>query len=94
MGAQAFDGFGYGGVDLLGQAEHEGQGLNIAIADAAAVGAQDAPDECAGLVVLDLPSPSFGVNPALTVSGLESWPAGDVLAAWSMRCRGLSWRSC
>src|ERR1039457_6927500 len=56
---QALDRLGDGGVDLLGQAEHEGQGVNVAIADAAAVGAQDAPDECAVLVVLDPPSPPF-----------------------------------
>jgi hypothetical protein len=27
--ARAFDGLGYGGVDLLGQAEHEAQGLDV-----------------------------------------------------------------
>jgi hypothetical protein len=36
---QALDRLGYGGVDLVGQAEHEGQDLNVTIADAAAVGA-------------------------------------------------------
>jgi hypothetical protein len=35
---QAFDCYGYRGVDVLGQAEHEGQGLDVAIADATAVG--------------------------------------------------------
>ena len=54
MGAQALDGFGYGSVDLLGQVEHEGQGLDVAVPDAA-VGAQDAADECGVLVVLDVP---------------------------------------
>ena len=63
--AQALDRLGYGGVDLLGQAEHYGQGLNVAVADAAGVGAQDAPDECAVLVVLDLPSWPLWCQPAL-----------------------------
>jgi hypothetical protein len=53
-GAQALDGFGYGGVDLLGQAEHEGQGLDVAVPDAAAVCAQDAAGECGVLVILDV----------------------------------------
>ena len=53
--AQTLDCPGYGGVDLLGQAEHEGQGLDVAVADATGVGAQDAPGECAVLVVLNLP---------------------------------------
>ena len=44
-GAQAIDRLGYGSVDLLGQAEHEGQGLGVAVPDAAAAGAQDAADE-------------------------------------------------
>jgi hypothetical protein len=54
--AQALDCLGYGGVDLLGQAGHESQGLDVAVADSASVGAQDAADECAVLVVLD-PAP-------------------------------------
>ena len=58
-GAQALDGLCYGGVDLLGQAEHEAQGLDVAVADAAAAGAQDAADERGVLVVLDLPSWPF-----------------------------------
>ena len=53
---QAFDCYGYRGVDVLGQAEHEGQGLDVAIADATAVGPQDALNERGVLVVLDLPS--------------------------------------
>jgi hypothetical protein len=92
--AQPLDRPGYRGVDLVGEIGHENQGLDIDIADPASVGTQDAPDECAVLVVLHLPPSPFGVNPALTLSGLGSWPAGDVLAAWSMRCRGLLWRSC
>ena len=60
--AQALDRLGYGGVGLLGQAEHDGQGLNVAVADAAGVGAQDAPDESAVFVVLDLPSWPFSVS--------------------------------
>jgi hypothetical protein len=56
VAAQALDGFGDGGVDLGGQVEHEGQGLDVAVSDAAAVGAQNAADECG---VLDLPSRAF-----------------------------------
>jgi hypothetical protein len=36
-----------------GQAEHVGQGLDVAVAHSAGVGAQDAPGECPVLVVLD-----------------------------------------
>jgi hypothetical protein len=57
--AQARDGLGYGGIDLLGQAEHEGQGLDVAVPDAAAVGAQNAADERGVVGVLDLPSRTF-----------------------------------
>ena len=64
-GAQALDRLGYGGVDLLGQAEHEAQGLDVAVADAAAAGAQDAADERGVLVVLDLPSWPFRCQPRL-----------------------------
>ena len=53
--AQAGDGLGDGGVDLGGQAEHEGQGLDVAVGDAAGVGAQDAAGERGVLVVLDQP---------------------------------------
>jgi hypothetical protein len=63
--AQALDGLGYGGVDLLGQTEHEGQGLDVAVPDAATVGAQDAPDECGVLVVLDLAPRTFQCQPGL-----------------------------
>ena len=52
VGAQALDRLGDGVVDLLGQADQEGQGLDIAVPDAAAEGAQDAADECGVLVVL------------------------------------------
>jgi hypothetical protein len=45
MSAQALDRLGHRGVDLLGQVDQEGQGLNITVSDAAAVGAQDAADE-------------------------------------------------
>jgi hypothetical protein len=56
-GAQAPDRLGYRSVYLLGQADHEDQGLDVAVADTTGVGAQDAPDERAVLVVLDLPPP-------------------------------------
>ena len=33
--AQALDRFGYGGVDLVSEADHEGQGLDVAVPDPA-----------------------------------------------------------
>jgi hypothetical protein len=56
MAAQALDRLGHRGVDLLSQADQQDQGLDAAVSDTAAVGTQDAPDEGAILVVLDLPS--------------------------------------
>ena len=88
MIAQALDRLGHRGVDLLGQVDQEGQGLNITVSDAAAVGAQDAADEGAVLVVLDLPSWPFRLNPTLTVPGLESGTAGDVPSGWLTAGRG------
>jgi len=72
MSGQALDRPGHRGVDLLGQVDQEGQGLNITVSDAAAAGAQDAADEGTVLVVLDLPSWPFRCQPTLTVPGLES----------------------
>jgi len=63
MSTQALDRLGHRGVDLLGQADQKGQGLDVAVSDAAAVGAQDAPDEGAILVVLDLPQCPFWCQP-------------------------------
>ena len=94
MAAQALDGLGYGGVDLLGQTKHEDQGLDVAVPDAAAASTQDAADERGVLAVLDLRSGRFAVNPALTVSGLVSWAAGDELTSWVTACRGLVGPSC
>jgi hypothetical protein len=71
-GAQALDGLGYGGVDLLGQAEHEDQGLDVAVADTATVGAQDAADECPYSSFSTDLRRLFGVNPALTLDRLSS----------------------
>jgi hypothetical protein len=73
VSAQALDRLGHGGVDLLGQ---EDQGLDVAVSGAAGVGAQDAPDEGAVLVVLDLPSWPFWCQPGLDSSRpgkLGSW---------------------
>jgi hypothetical protein len=52
IGAQALDSLGYGGVDLISQAGHEDECFHVAVPDAAGVGAQDAADECAVLVVM------------------------------------------
>ena len=59
-------------VDLGGQAEHEGQGFDVAVGDAAGVGAQDAAGERGVLVVLDQPCGRGLVSTwLLTVSGLS-----------------------
>jgi len=55
MSGQALDRPGHRGVDLLGQVDQEGQGLNITVSDAAAAGAQDAADEGTVLVSLSTP---------------------------------------
>ena len=68
MSAQALDRLGHRGIDLLGQVDHEDQGLNITVSDAAAVGAQDAADERTVLVVLDLSSWPFRCQPRLDTS--------------------------
>jgi hypothetical protein len=55
-----------------GQADQQDQGLDVAVSDAAAVGAQDTADECTVLVVLDLPSRPVRCQPGLDSSGLGS----------------------
>jgi hypothetical protein len=55
MAARALDGLGDGRVDLLGEVEHEGQGLDVAVPDPAAAGADDA----RVLIVLDLSTRAF-----------------------------------
>ena len=66
MSAQAFDRVGDRGVDLIGQANHEGECFHIAVSDSAPACAQDEADEGGILVVLDLSPWTFGVNVALT----------------------------
>jgi hypothetical protein len=63
--------------------------VRVRFTDYCCIGAQDTPGEGAVLVVLDLPPRTFDVNPALTLFGLGSWPAGDVLATWLTACRGV-----
>jgi hypothetical protein len=65
MGAQARDSLGDAGVDFFGQAEHEGQGFDIAVPDAAVAGAQDAADERGVLVVLNQLLCPFQCRPGL-----------------------------
>jgi hypothetical protein len=65
MSTQALDRLGHRGVDLLGQAGQEDQGLDVAIPDAAAVGAQDAPDEDAVL---------RRSRPAVVAGSVSTWP--------------------
>jgi hypothetical protein len=84
-GAQALDGLGDGGVDLVAGVGHEAKCFHVAVTDAASVGVQDAADECG---VLDLPPRTFRVNPALTVFGRGSWAAGDVLESWPLAYEG------
>jgi hypothetical protein len=95
VSAQALDHLGHRGVDLLGQADREDQGLKIAVSDAAAAGAQDAAGEGAILVVLDLPSRAFGVNLALTLDRLARSSALDEwFAAMRVICLLLPPRPC
>jgi len=63
---------------------HEDKSLDIAVPDAAAVGAQDAADERGGVVVLDLPPRALGCQPCL-----DSIRRGELLASWPTACRGL-----
>ena len=48
MGAQALDCLVYDRIDLPAQNEHEGQGLDFTVSEAACVGAQEGED-CQGL---------------------------------------------
>ena len=56
LGAQALDRLADGVVQLAHEPGHEAECFDVAVCDAAAVGAQDAPDE---LAVLDGPPRSF-----------------------------------
>jgi hypothetical protein len=91
---QALDGLGHGGVDLLGQAEHEGQGLEVAVPDAAAVGLRDAADERSVFVVLDLPSRTFRRQPGLDGVRPGELSFRDELSSWLTAWIGLAKRSC
>ena len=75
MGVQALDCLGHRGVDLLGQADQEDECFHIAVSDAAAVGAQDAADECA--VLATCRPGRFDVNLALTLNRRSPPPAPD-----------------
>ena len=77
-------GLGDGGVDLGGQAEHEGQGLDVAVGDAAGVGPQDAAGERGVLVVLDHASGPVWCQRVL--DGVRAVRTGRV-------CRGVRARS-
>jgi hypothetical protein len=95
VATQALDHLGDSSVDLLGQAEHEDQGLDVAVPNTAAVGALDAPNECGVLASFSTGRRRrFGVNPALTVLGLASWATGDELADWVTAQKGLVGRFC
>jgi hypothetical protein len=69
VSAQALDRLAHRAVNLLGQADQEDQGLDIAVSDPAAVGAQDTPDERTVLVILDLPPGPFWCQPRLDSFG-------------------------
>ena len=59
VAAQPGDGVADGGVEVVGERGHVGDGVDVAGGDAAAVGADDAPGEGGVLVVLDdRPAPS------------------------------------
>jgi hypothetical protein len=63
---QAPDRPAYRGVDLVGQADHEGECFHIAVSDAAAVGAQDAAGE-GGILV-------FRSRPVVGDVLVSTWP--------------------
>ena len=65
--AQALDCLGDGGVQLVREAGHEDECFHVAVCNPATVAAQDAPDECPVIVILDLPPRRVGVDPALTL---------------------------
>jgi hypothetical protein len=71
MSTQALDRLGHGGVDLLGQADQQDQGLDVTVSDAASAGAQDTADEGTTLVVLDLTRRS---RPAVVAVLVSTWP--------------------
>src|SRR6185312_11245193 len=78
--AQAMHGLGDGGVDPGGQAEHEGQGLDVAVGDAAGVGPQDAAGERGVLVVLHYPRGAVrcqrGLDSVRAVRTARVWRGG------------------
>src|ERR1035438_5136724 len=70
--AQAGHGLADNGVDLVGEVGHEGECFDVAVRDAAGVGAQDAPGERGVLIVLPHPSGPFwcqGVLDGVLASG-------------------------
>ena len=87
--AQALDRLGGGSVQFVGEPGHQDERFDVAVCDAAAVGAQDAADERCVFVVLDMPSRSFGVNLALTADRLAESAAVD---GWAGVMTGLTGR--
>ena len=65
LDAQALDRLGDGLVQLVREPGHQAQCFDVAVCDAAAVGAQDAPDELPVLIVLDAPPSPFWRQPGL-----------------------------
>ena len=63
--AQALDCLGDGGVQLVREAGHEDECSHVAVCNPATVAAQDAPDECPVLVILDLPPRPLWCQPSL-----------------------------
>jgi hypothetical protein len=74
--AQAGHGISHGGVDLGGEIAHVLQGVDVALGDAAAVGAQDAAGESAYSSFSTGRRGRLGVNRSLTLSGLLESVAG------------------
>jgi hypothetical protein len=96
--SQAGDGLGYGIVDVVDQADHVGERLDIAGGDAAAVGREDAPGERGLLGVLgDRPPPLwcqavvdsvFGSAGGLRGAGLAG--TGGHGVSWAVAAGGIA----
>ena len=63
LGAQALNGLGYSGVDLITEAGHMDESFDVAAPYTVGVAAQDAPGECGVLVVFDPPPWAFWFEP-------------------------------
>ena len=70
--AEPGDGLAGGVLEVVGEADHGGDGLDVAGGDAAAVGAYDAAQERGVLVVLDDPVAPFWCQRLLDAGGCSA----------------------